>query len=82
MAYSVLNEPLSYFGKERIPAKPEDWEFGKMFWELTRELLADGKLKVHKPTVDKFGSGFEGLVKGLDALRKGEVSGEKLVFTL
>jgi hypothetical protein len=81
LGYTIVGEAMK-FGPREIPAKPEDFEFGKMFWELSRGLLEQGKVKVHKPAVNKYGSGFEGILKGLDALRQGKVSGEKLVFTL
>merc|ERR1711964_832013 len=70
------------FGPNQIPAKPEDFEFAKTFWELTRGLLEEGKVKVHKPSVNKYGKGFEGILKGMDEMKNGNVSGEKLVFTL
>jgi len=81
LSYTIVGEAFK-FGDNEIPAKPQDLEFGKMFWELSRELLKQGKIKVHKPVVNKYGKGFEGILKGLDALRQGKVSGEKLVFTL
>ncbi len=49
---------------------------------MSRELLEHGKLKVHRISLDKYGKGFEGVLKGMDAMRKGEVSGEKLVVTV
>ena len=45
-------------------------------------LLAQGKVRVHRPVVNKFGSGFEGVVKGMDAMGEGRLSGEKYVFTI
>jgi NADPH:quinone reductase-like Zn-dependent oxidoreductase len=81
LGYTVVGEFMK-FGPKEIPAKPEDFEFGKMFWEMSRELLEQGKLKVHKITLNKYGKGFEGVLKGMDAMRRGEVSGEKLVFTV
>lgn len=81
IAYSMLGEPLAFPGFD-LPAVPEDWEFGKKFWTLAEGLLADGKVKVHRPAVNKYGSGLEGALKGMDAMRQGKVSGEKLVFTL
>lgn len=81
LGYTVVGESFK-FGPLEIPAKPEDFEFGKMFWDLSRDLLADGKVRVHRPSVDKFGRGFEGVIKGMDAMRHGKVSGEKLVFTI
>jgi hypothetical protein len=81
LAYTIIGE---YFklGPTEFQASPEDFEFAKMFWELSRELLQQGKLKVHRPSVDKYGKGLEGILEGLDAMRKGKVSGEKLVYTI
>ncbi len=81
LGYTVVGEFFKYRTID-IPAKPEDFEFGKMFWELTRELLEQGKIKVHRPSVNKYGKGFDGIVKGLDAMRHDKISGEKLVYTL
>ncbi|KAH7417245.1 chaperonin 10-like protein [Cadophora sp. MPI-SDFR-AT-0126] len=81
LGYTVVGEDFR-FGPNKIEAKPEDFEFGKMFWELARELLAQGKVKVHKPSVNKYGKGFEGILKGMEEMKNGNVSGEKLVFTL
>jgi hypothetical protein len=48
----------------------------------SRRFLVQGKVKVHKPSINKYGEGFEGVLKGMDAMRHGKVSGEKLVFTV
>lgn len=53
-----------------------------MFQEMSKGLLEQGKLRVHRTSVNKYGNGFEEILNGSDALRKGEVSGEKLVLTL
>jgi hypothetical protein len=81
LGYTVVGESFK-FGPQEISAKPEDFEFGKMFWELSRELLKQGKVKVHKITLNKYGKGLEGVIKGMDSMRNGAVSGEKLVFTV
>lgn len=81
LAYSIFGEDFKV-GSEEIKAVPENFEFGKMFWELSASLLAEGKVKVHKPVVDKFGKGLEGVLKGLQHVREGKVSGEKLVYTM
>ncbi|KAH9221606.1 chaperonin 10-like protein [Leptodontidium sp. 2 PMI_412] len=81
LAYTAVGEAFN-FGPNQIPAMPDHLEFGKMFWELSRGLLEEGKVKVHKPSVDKYGKGFEGILKGMDEMKSGNVSGEKLVFTL
>lgn len=81
LAYSMFGEAFSRNGKH-FDAKPEDYEFGKMFWELSRGLLAEGKVKVAKLEVNRGGSGLEGVLKGLDDLREGRVSGCKLVYKI
>jgi hypothetical protein len=48
----------------------------------SRGLLEQGKVKVHRPSINKYGKGFEGVLKGMDAMRHKKVSGEKLVFTV
>lgn len=81
LAYTIIGE-FFMMGPSEMQAKPEDFEFAKTFWELSRELLQDGKLKVHRPSVNKYGKGLEGVLEGMDAMRKGKISGEKLVYTL
>lgn len=81
IGYTVFNEPAQ-LGGVVIPQQTQDFEFGKKFWNLTQRLLEKGTIKVHRPSVNKFGSGLGGVLKGLDAMRQGKVSGEKLVFTI
>ena len=81
LAYSIFGESYK-MGPADVPAVPEDFEFGKKFWELSTDLLESGKIKVHRPAVNKYGAGLDGVLKGLAALKQGQVSGEKLVFTL
>jgi hypothetical protein len=82
VAYTVVGEDFTFKGT-KVPAKEEDFQFGKKFWEIASGLLESGELKVHKPAVNKYGgSGFEGILAGMQAMREGKVSGEKLVYTL
>ncbi|POS75912.1 hypothetical protein DHEL01_v205698 [Diaporthe helianthi] len=81
IGYTVFGEAITRGGRD-YPAKPQDREFGKAFWDLSRDLLAQGKLKVARTSVNQGGAGLEGVLKGLDDLRNGKVSGTKLVYTL
>lgn len=81
LGYTAVGEAFR-FGPTEMPAKPQDFEFAKMFWEMSKGLLAEGKVKVHKVTVNKYGEGFEGILNGMQAMKEGKVSGEKLVYTL
>jgi hypothetical protein len=84
LAYSIFGERfiLGPFEAKEVAAVPKDFEFGKKFWELSAGLLASGNVKVHRPSVNKYGAGLDGVLKGLDAMKQGKVHGEKLVFTL
>jgi len=77
LAYTAVGE-YAKRGEKELPAKPEDLEFAGRFWKLTEGLLAEGKFKVHQPDVRP--GGLDGVMKGLDDLRQGRVSGKKLVY--
>jgi NADPH:quinone reductase-like Zn-dependent oxidoreductase len=77
LMYTIFGEPF-HFGPRAFPAIPEDFEYTKKFIGITEQLLADGKLKPHTAKIGK--NGLEGVLKGLDDLKDGKVSGEKLVY--
>jgi NADPH:quinone reductase-like Zn-dependent oxidoreductase len=80
LAYTIFGERFEKFGVSE--PVPQDYEFGKMFWELSRGLLADEKIKTAKPEVNRGGKGLEGVLVGLQELKEHKVSGTKLVYTL
>jgi NADPH:quinone reductase-like Zn-dependent oxidoreductase len=73
LGYTALGEKFN----EKVPAKPEDYEFGVKFWKAAEGLLNSGKIKTH-PTLVK--DGLEGVPQGLNDLKDGKVSGKKLVY--
>lgn len=79
LMYTVFGEGFHKFGME-FPASKEDFEYTKMFTEMTGKLLAEGKLKTCKETVSK--EGLNGIESGLKTLKEGKNSGEKLVYLL
>ncbi|KAI0854684.1 GroES-like protein [Xylaria cubensis] len=80
LMYSIFGERV--IKGDEIPANHEEFEFAKTFWEISRQLLEQGKLKSPRTVVNKGGYGLKGILKGLDELRANNVSGEKLVYTL
>ena len=62
----------------KIPANEEDAQFMEMFIPIAEKLLAEGKIKVHPPSVRP--GGLRGILEGFQDLREGKVSGEKLVY--
>lgn len=81
LGYTAFGETFHRAGTT-FEAKPEDREFARDFWELSRGLLADGRVKVAKTAIDQGGPGLEGVLKGLEDLKQGKVSGTKLVYRI
>lgn len=77
LGYTVTGEAFSYRNKD-VPAKPQDFEFGKKFWDLSTKLIEAGRIKVHQPKVGK--DGLVGVFDGMQQFREGKVSGVKLVY--
>jgi NADPH:quinone reductase-like Zn-dependent oxidoreductase len=69
-------------GSRTLPADPAALHFATMFWELTRGLLEEGKIKVHNFSVNEGGKGLDGVLNGLKLLKARKVSAKKLVYTI
>jgi hypothetical protein len=80
LAYKIVGESFEKFGE--TPPIPEDYEFGKMFWELSSGLLASWKVKTVKAEVNRGGKVLEGVIVGLKEMKEGKVGWEVGVFPL
>ncbi|MCJ1264166.1 hypothetical protein MMC22_004037 [Lobaria immixta] len=65
------------YGRDEIP---EDYEFGKEWFSILQRLLDQGKIRNHP--IKNGDGGFEGVLQGIDSLRKGLISGYKLVYAV
>ncbi|KAI1268913.1 putative alcohol dehydrogenase [Xylariaceae sp. FL1019] len=81
VALDAVDEPYSLRGSHREPPKHHA-EFATMFKEIARDLLQSGRVQPINIDVNRGGPGLEGVLKGLDELRNGKVSAQKLVYTL
>ncbi|KAL2849962.1 chaperonin 10-like protein [Aspergillus pseudodeflectus] len=79
MAYTVFGERF-IFGPKEIPAQPDDRTFMEKFCGIFEDLLASGKVMVHPRRACN--RGLDGILDGLQLLREGKVSGEKLVYNI
>lgn len=77
LGYTVHGDNFNY-GPTKYQASEEDVAFARMFYPLSGKLLAAGKL-TETPFQAQSG-GLMGVIDGMEALRKGQVSGSKLVF--
>ncbi|KAJ5831803.1 hypothetical protein N7474_000114 [Penicillium riverlandense] len=81
LGYTFSGEEFLFEGA-RFPPILEDHQFIIKIMELAEQLIREGKLKNHPLTLNLDGKGFEGVLKGLDCLREGKVSGRKLVYSV
>ncbi|KAF7587032.1 hypothetical protein BBP40_007828 [Aspergillus hancockii] len=79
LAYTITGEAFT-FGDTPIPAKPEDKTFAESFWNIAEKLLTEGKIKIQGVKVNP--GGLKGVIEGLQLMKAGKVSGEKLVYNI
>ncbi|KAJ4419138.1 putative secondary metabolism biosynthetic enzyme [Gnomoniopsis sp. IMI 355080] len=80
LGYTILGEDIE---KETVVKKrPEDFEHGKMFWKTAENLLLSGRFRPVQQVVNQGGRGLDGILKGLQYLKQGKVSAQKLVYTI
>ncbi|KFY29330.1 hypothetical protein V491_00094 [Pseudogymnoascus sp. VKM F-3775] len=77
--YTIFGESFFKVGMD-FPASKDDFEFGKMWFNLTEKLVAEGKVVAHPAKVGN--GGLEGVLQGLNDIKNGKVSGQKLVYNL
>lgn len=80
LGYTLTGEAFKWAGGMDMPAKPEDFEFAKMFWDLATKLITSQQITVHPTKVGT--GGLEGVLDGLEQLKEGKVSGVKLVYRI
>ncbi|KAM0347361.1 hypothetical protein ACHAPU_004881 [Fusarium lateritium] len=80
LAFSAFGEPWMY-ENEYYKTVPGDFEFQKKFVLIAERLFAEGKVKAPRVFLNRGGSGFEGILYGLNEVRNWNVSGGKLVYT-
>lgn len=79
IAYTTIGEAFD-FGDLHFPSKLEDKEYWESFIPIAESLLGQGKVKAHRPRVGK--DGLRGVLDGLELMKSGQVSGEKLVYNI
>lgn len=78
LMYTMFGEHFKKYGGD-FPASVDDYEFAKKWTSLAEKLIAEGKIK---PQPKRVGTGLEGILDGLEELKAGKVSGEKLVYRI
>lgn len=81
LGYDAFGEDARY-GDMIRPASPDELEFSKMFWELSRQLFADGTVKPIRVNINRHGAGLEGVLKELHDAKEGKVTGQRLIYNI
>lgn len=81
LGYDAFGETFVWRGGQVRHGDPEERAFATRFLGIANEMLAEGKIKPIRRTVNWGGSGLEGVIKGMDQVKTGLVSAEKLVYT-
>lgn len=76
-AFTVFGEDFKY-GDTTYLARPDDKMLMEEFVPVVEDLLARGLIQPHRVTLG--GGGLRGVLDGMQRLKEGKVSGEKLVY--
>ncbi|KAF6823441.1 zinc-binding oxidoreductase [Colletotrichum musicola] len=80
IGYTIFGERLQ---KETVvEPRPEDYEYWLKFWAMSETLLRDRQIRPPPQLLNVGGSGLCGVLCGMNYLKKGQVSGAKLVYDL
>ena len=77
LGYGISGESYIFEG-DKYEARPEDFVFASGFLELAEKLWTEGKFKPHPQRIGT--GGLLGAVCGMQEMREGRISGEKLVY--
>ncbi|GKT51798.1 trans-L-3-hydroxyproline dehydratase [Colletotrichum spaethianum] len=81
LTFTMFNKPLDLGRPFSRPARPKDRAFAKGWFGATQPLIdTPGRVRPHP--LDLSSGGLQDVIKGLDRMRRGDVSGVKLVYSL
>lgn len=80
LGYTVFGQNVELGGNYAVVADPEDKKFAAFWMSRMEEMLAAGQLQPHPIKTQP--DGLLGIIRDLDLIRDGAVSGKKLVYSL
>ena len=78
IAFTMFNKPIKWPRPFEREAKLKDRQFAEKWFQIGQTLLDEGTVK--PPVIKKMTGGLAGVEAGVDLVRKGLVSGVKLVY--
>ncbi|KAF2431632.1 putative zinc-binding dehydrogenase family oxidoreductase [Tothia fuscella] len=80
MGQSIFGKELHLGGGYQRPAIAQQREIGRWWFGILERLWAEGKIRPHPVKVGE--GSFEGILEGVDLMRKRKVAREKLVYLI
>lgn len=80
LGYTATGEAFAFRGGVEFKKNPADFEFAKRWNAFNETLLVQKKIKPHQLSLRD--GGIEKVLNGVDYVRMGKVSGEKVVYTI
>lgn len=86
MALSIYGKQVKLDGVYGREENPDDYAFGKEWFGIVQRIVDKGQLRAHPTLVDGGGKGgkggFEGVLEGVERIRRRGMSGQKMVYHL
>ena len=80
ITFTMFNKPIKWQKPFEREAKPKDREFAEKWFQIAQALLNEGLITPH--ALEKRAGGLAGVIEGVDRVRRGLVSGVKLVYEI
>lgn len=80
LSLTMYNQPINWKRPFKRDARPGDREFAAQWFQVAQRLLNSGEIQPHPYQV--YTDGWGSVEKGVDLLRKGNVSGAKIVYSM
>ncbi|KAI1077855.1 enoyl reductase [Whalleya microplaca] len=81
LVYTMFGKEVSWPRPFARPARRKDRAFAESWYQATQTLV-DTPGEIHPHPLEQGPDNLQGVIKGLDRMRKGDVSGVKLVYDL
>ncbi|MCJ1245266.1 hypothetical protein MMC30_002469 [Trapelia coarctata] len=75
---SMFGQAINMKGAFKRKLRPQDGEFERRWFQRVQALWEENKIRSHPPRVME--GGLEKVAEGIDEVRKGNISGEKLIY--
>jgi len=80
LTYTQFDQPIGWQRPFNFDPRPQDKKFAEMWYEAASQLLKKGLIKSHP--YQKREGGLNAVPEGVESVWKGEIVGQKLVYSI